>query len=312
MGLEAAFVPVAITDRSGFDESVHYGAVVVVGADGEVLFSAGDAEVLIYPRSANKPMQADAMLRLGVDLTPQELALASSSHSGTPRHIAVVAGLLHRSGLTAAALGNTHDLPIDRDAAEAYLAAGGTRDSIHMNCSGKHAAMLSTCRQHGWDLDSYLAFDHPLQVALTAHIADLADGVAHIGVDGCGAPAHVTSLIGLAQAYRRLANDRGDVWSAMTDHPTLAGGVTSAPSRMMVAVPGLMAKDGAEGVFAAALPGGPSVAVKISDGALRASTAVTAAALAAVGVAIDQGSFTEAMLGHGRPVGRVRALVGEA
>jgi L-asparaginase II len=312
MGLEAAFVPVAITDRSGFDESVHYGAVVVVDADGDVLFSAGDVDVLIYPRSANKPMQTDAMLRLGVELTPQEIALASSSHSGTPRHVAVVAGLLRRFGLTPAALGNTHDLPIDRDAAEAYLAAGGTRDAIHMNCSGKHAAMVSTCLHHGWDVDGYLAFDHPLQVALTAHIADLAGGVAHIGVDGCGAPAHVTSLIGLAQAFRRLATGRGAVWSAMTEHPTLAGGVASAPSRMMVEVPGLIAKDGAEGVFAAAFPGGPSVAVKISDGALRASTAVTAAALAVAEVAIDPGSFSEAIRGHGQPVGRVRALLGNA
>ena len=310
MGFVDAFVPLAITDRSGFDESVHAGAVVVVDAAGDVLFSAGDPGVLIYPRSANKPMQADAMLRCGVELSPQEIALASSSHSGTPTHIAVVAGLLHRVGLTAEALGNTQDLPVDRETAEAYLAAGGTRDSIHMNCSGKHAAMVATCQANGWDVARYLEFDHPLQVALTAHISDLADGVAHIGIDGCGAPTHVTSLVGLAHAYRRLANERGAVWAAMTEHPTLAGGSTRPPSRMMLQVPGLMAKDGAEGVFAAALPDGVSVAVKISDGAIRASTVVTAAALAAAGVVIDPAEFSEAMLGHGEPVGRIRSIIG--
>ena len=312
MGLDAAFVPVAVTDRSGFDESVHFGAVVVVGSDGEVLFSAGDPDVLIYPRSANKPIQADGMIRLGVELTDKEIALASSSHAGTPTHIEVVAGLLHRIGLSPDALGNTHGLPLDQEAAEAYLAAGGRRDPIHMNCSGKHAAMLATCLAQGWDHTDYLALDHPLQVALTAHIADLAGGVAHVGVDGCGAPAHVVSLVGVAQAYRRLAGERGAVWTSMTEHPTLAGGTTRPPSRMMLQVPGLMAKDGAEGVFAAAIPDGPSVAVKVSDGAIRASTVVAAAALATVGVDIDPERSSEVVLGHGHPVGRVRALVGGA
>ncbi len=74
-----------------------------------------------------------------------------------------------------------------------------------------------------------------------------------------------------------------------------------------------MAKDGAEGVFAAALPDGRAVALKIADGASRARPAVMLAALERLG--IDTSAAAPAMaqhiLGHGRPVGDVRACCHE-
>ena len=76
-------------------------------------------------------------------------------------------------------------------------------------------------------------------------------------------------------------------------------------------MPGLAAKDGAEGVFAAALPDGRAVAVKILDGSLRPVRAVVAAALAALGVdapGLAAAGHT-AVLGHGVEVGRVEPVV---
>jgi L-asparaginase II len=255
-------------------------------------------------------MQADAMLRCGLSLTTEQLALACASHDGTPRQVDVVRSTLAAAGLDESALGNTPDLPLDVAAAEAILRDGGHRQPITMNCSGKHAAMVATCVANGWPLESYLAPDHPLQLAITERIAELAGPVAHIGVDGCGAPAHVVALAGLARAFGELARVRGDVWSAMTGHPELVAGERRDATRLMRAVPNLMAKGGAEGMYAAALPGGAAAAVKISDGAHRASGVVLAAALREVGVDVDPAQLGEPIRGHGKPVGTCRPLIG--
>jgi L-asparaginase II len=307
--LPRAFVPLAITDRSGFDESMHHGAVVVLDRDGSVTFTAGDPDVAIYPRSSSKPIQADAMIGLGLELDDESIALACASHDGTPRHLAVVRRILAGAGLGEEALGNTVSLPYDRETAEQLLAAGGHRSAIFMNCSGKHAAMLATCRHRGWDTSDYLAFDHPLQVSITARVADLAGAVDHIGIDGCGAPTHVVSLTGLARAYAALARAQGAVWRAMTDHPELVAGDHRLPTRVMSNVPGAIAKDGAQGVFGFAMPDGRACALKIADGQDRPVAVVLAAALAHVGIEIDGAALSEPILGHGEPVGTVRSIV---
>jgi L-asparaginase II len=305
-----AFVPVAVADRSGFDESFHHGAVVVLGPDGGLAFAAGDPDVAIYPRSSNKPMQADAMIDLGLDIDDEQLALACASHDGTEHHVAVVRRILAGAGLGEEALGNTPSLPLQQDAMERLLASGGHRSSILMNCSGKHAAMVATCRVRDWPVDGYLRPDHPLQLAITARIADLAGRVHHIGVDGCGAPTHVLSLRDLAVGFRTLAADRGRVWRAMTGHPELVGGEDRTVTRVMRAIPGAMAKDGAQGVFAIAHPDGWAAALKIADGQERPVAVVLAAALAHVGVELDGGAMSAPILGHGRPVGSLRAVLG--
>lgn len=304
-----AFVPVAVADRSGFDESFHHGAVVVLQPDGDLVSAAGDPDVPIYPRSSNKPMQADAMLALGVDLDDEQLALACASHDGTDHHVAVVRRILAGVGLGEEALGNTPSLPLQQETMERLLASGGHRSSILMNCSGKHAAMVATCRARGWPVDGYLDADHPLQAAITAHIVELAGPVHHIGVDGCGAPAHVLSLRDLAIGFRSLALAGGRVWRAMTEHPELVGGEERTVTRVMRAIPGAMAKDGAQGVFAIGHPDGWAAALKVADGQERPVAVVLAAALAHVGIELDGDALSAPILGRGRPVGRLRAVL---
>ena len=312
-----AFVPVAITQRSGADESVHFGAVVALDASGEIAFALGDPFVSIYPRSSNKPMQAVAMVRAGLVLRPELLALVCASHDGTERHRNAAREILASAGLDEQALGNTPDLPLDQAAARSILREGGGPTRIAMNCSGKHSGMVVTSVRNEWAADiSYLEPQHPLQAAITRTIAELAEeDVAHIGVDGCGAPAHMMTLIGLARCFRNIATGRAgsagrDVAEAMREHPEMVGGTRRDVTQLMRHMPGLVAKDGAEGVFAAALPDGRTVALKVSDGGTRARPPVMIAALTRLGLDTSAASaaVTQYVLGHGHPVGVVRAL----
>lgn len=312
-----AYRPLAVTDRSGFDESVHFGAVVALDRDGSIAFAHGDPDVAIYPRSSNKPMQAVAMVRAGLDLPPDLLALVCASHDGTPAHLAAARRILASAGLDEQALGNTPDLPLDEASAVEVLRSGGGRTSLQMNCSGKHSGMLATCVVNGWAHDGYLDPGHPLQAAITDTIADLAgQPVVHVGIDGCGAPAHAMPLVGLARCFRAIATGAagpaGDqVWRAMTGHPEMVGGERRDVTAFMRQVPGLLAKDGAEGVMAAALPDGRAVALKVADGANRARPPVMVDALARLGIDVADLAplVAEHVRGHGRVVGSVRSLL---
>ena len=302
---------VAAVDRNGVDESFHHGTVVVADPSG-CRALVGDIDTVIYPRSSLKPLQTTAMLDAGLRLDSRGLALACASHDGSPVHLAVVREVLAGAGRSEADLATTPDLPYDRGEAERVLAAGGGRTSLQMNCSGKHAAMIATCVAAGWPVDGHLEPDHPLQVHIAAIVERLTGDVAHIGVDGCGAPTHAVPIGGLALAISAIAAERGKVWSAMTAHPELVGGPERPVSVLMRAVPGLMAKDGAEGVFVAGLPDGRAVVVKISDGASRAAAVVAAAALRTLGVDVPDevdALLAPPVLGGGRTVGRVRALL---
>lgn len=317
MATPEAFAPVAITRRSGFDESVHFGSVVGLSPSGEIEFSIGDPNTPIYPRSSNKPMQAVAMVRAGLQLPPELLALVCASHDGTPIHVAAARRILAVAGLDERSLANTAELPLDSAAAEAVLRAGGGATPVQMNCSGKHSGMVVTSSINGWPTDSsYLSPEHSLQQHITATIDDLAgERHRHIGVDGCGSPAHVISLTALARAFRAIATGSGgasgdQVYAAMTTHPEMVGGDGRDVTQFMRHVPGLMAKDGADGVFAAAMPDGRAVAVKIADGASDARPPVMVAALRRLGIDVTavEPLVMQWVLGHGRRVGEVRAI----
>ena len=304
---------VAHVVRSGFVEGLHRGSVLTVGADGADVFALGDPDAPVFPRSSNKPMQAVGMLRAGLDLAPADLALAAASHSGEERHVTRVRELLAGAGLTEDDLGCPPSLPLNEDAARAALIAGGP-SRVLMNCSGKHTGMLLTCVLAGWPTRGYLDPDHPLQKVIRDTVEDLTgESVAAVGVDGCGAPLFALSLRGLARAFRRLVRapegtPERVVADAMRANPGLVGGTGRDVTRLMTGIPGLLAKDGAEGVYAAALPSGAAAAVKIEDGNSRARVPVMVRELRRLGVAapvLDELAETP-LLGGGRPVGAVR------
>lgn len=303
-----AVVPVAETVRNGVVESVHHGAIVALATDGTVAWSAGDHDVDVYPRSALKPLQAQAMLDAGLLVDDDVLAVACASHNGEPEHLDAVRRILDGVGLDERALQTTPDLPLSVMAARDIIAAGGGPAPLTHNCSGKHAAMLATTRINGWSTADYLDGEHPVQQVIDRSLADATGGVVHTGIDGCGAPTAVVSLVGLARGTRALAMAAGVVHRAMTARPDLVGGTGRDVTTLMKAVDGLLAKDGAEGVYVAAHPDGRAVALKIADGADRARLPVMLYALGVLG--FDVGDMTlPPILGHGEPVGEVRCLL---
>ena len=191
---------VAEVVRSGLVESWHRGAIAGLAADGTQVISAGATGVPFFPRSANKPLQATAMLRAGLELDGELLALAAASHSGEDFHVDGVRKILSGAGLTEADLGCPPSWPLDTEAARRVIARGEGMSRIRMNCSGKHAAMLATCVVNGWPTGSYLDPQHPLQQVIRSTVEELAgQQAAATGVDGCGAPLFALTLAGLAR-----------------------------------------------------------------------------------------------------------------
>jgi L-asparaginase II len=300
--------------RSGFTESVHRGTTVALAADGSILAQNGQIDVPVFTRSSNKPMQAAAMLRCGLDLDGELLALAAASHTGEDFHVDGVRKILAGAGLDESALQCPASWPLDEQTARLLIVKGEGKSRIRMNCSGKHAAMLATCIRNGWPTGNYRDKDHPLQQRIRATVEELAgEPVKAAGVDGCGAPLLAITLTGLARAFRVLTTaapgtEERRVADAMRAYPVWTSGTTRDEPRLMTAVPGLLLKGGAEGVDAFALPDGRAGAVKIDDGAARARTPVTVSVLRQLGVCVPDEFSTVPVTGGDDIVGMIRAF----
>jgi L-asparaginase II len=312
----AAAPIVAHVVRGGFVESVHHGTAVVTAPDGSVELQVGDPSGPVFPRSSSKPLQALAMVRHGLQTDGRLLSLACASHSGEPFHVEAAREILAGAGLTETDLQNTPDYPYDDAARIAWIADGRPKQSIVQNCSGKHASMLATCVANGWDLATYRDPAHPLQLAVADTVRELT-GVepSAVAVDGCGAPIHAVPLRALAHSFGRLAaateGPEAKVATAIRDFPEYLGGTHRDVTALIRGIDGLVAKDGAEAVYAVGLRDGRGIAVKVADGSSRARSVLLAAVLRRIGVGGDEVLAVlerQPVLGHGQPVGAVVAV----
>jgi len=308
-------VPLAYVVRSGFAEGTHYGCAVVLDSTRNPIVQAGDIKAPVFLRSAAKPLQVVAMMEAGLSLRePHLVALATGSHSGEAMHIDGVKEILTKAQLDESSLENTVDYPLSADERFKWEQTGRKPSHLAQNCSGQHAAMLLCCVQVGWNIASYWDYKHPLQKVTVEIVEELAgEKIAAVGIDGCGLPTFGVSLHGLACAFSRLAMSNGPgaeyrVATAIRTCPEWMAGPTRKVTRLVQGVKGLIAKEGAEGVFAASLPNGVSLAVKISDGNVRALWPVVAALFREVEVdapILEELSIVP-IIGHGHQVGQIQ------
>ncbi len=286
--------------RGDFLESVHAGHAVVMNATGSIIASWGDPEAVILPRSSSKMLQAIPLVESGAaaafGLTSEHLALACASHQGAPEHTERVDAWLHHLGLGENDLRCGPQPPEDTPTRHAMLISGGSPCQLHNNCSGKHSGFLTLSKYLGAGPE-YIEADHPVQLAVREVFEDLTGETSPgFAIDGCSAPNFATSVTGLARAMARMADPNSlgasrsaaakSLVDAMLKHPSLVAGTTRACTELMEASDHhVVVKTGAEGVFVAILPNqNIGVALKIIDGATRASESAMAAILVRLGV----------------------------
>lgn len=280
-------VVVAHLTRDNVVESLHHGIVVVMSHTGEVLLERGNSDSVVYPRSTLKPLQTLAVLETGVNLTPLEIALTTASHCGSKDHRTSVVSFLERHGFDEKDLQCPPDWPLGHAERAEYATAGGLPSAVAMNCSGKHAGFLAATRHQGLDTREYLSPTHPLQVAIEKVIEQwTGEEITFSSTDGCGAPLHALSLKGLGLGIARLSSaetaESKTLLTAVTKHPWALDGAGRANTKTIEVIGGI-AKIGAEGLVVIGTPDGVSVAVKILDGSMRATTPVALEALRLVG-----------------------------
>jgi L-asparaginase II len=296
--------PVVIeVTRGPLVESRHEGIAAVVKPDGTVAAAWGDIDAAILPRSANKPIQAMAFVESGAierfGLGNEHIALACASHYGEKRHVDTVRAWLAKVGLGEDDLECGAHMPRLQASLEDLLRQGKTATAAHNNCSGKHSGFLTTAVQYGEPTRGYIKYDHPVQRRLREVMSDLCGLDANAfpyATDGCGIPTLATPLKSLARAMAsmadpsRLSNKHAEaatrIRAAMNAEPFMMAGTGAFGTRINAALPGVAeVKGGAEGVFCGMLPGlGLGVALKMWDGAGRASEVAMAALLNHLGV----------------------------
>lgn len=254
---------VAVT-RGKLVESRHrVHAVVVQG--GETVEAWGDQELLAFVRSAAKPLQALPLAEH--ELPTDELAIACASHDALPDQLVAVRALLERAGAS------TDDLECG--------AEHGSR--LRHNCSGKHAGFLFLCRARGWETNGYRLAEHPLQQEIRMQVSEVVGRQPVTATDGCGVPTFALSLTEMARMFGGFVTGEPEgisvLTTAMTEHPGLVGGPKAVDTLVMRALPGAVAKRGAEGLLCVGLPDGTGIALKVEDGANRASYAAAGTVL---------------------------------
>lgn len=285
--------------RGDLVESRHRGMVVAIDGDGKVVFSQGDIEAGVFPRSACKAMQGLPLVESGAadayGFGNRELALACSSHNGEPEHAALAGAMLAAAGVDESVLECGAHWSFEQPVLIGQARGLDHPTALHNNCSGKHAGFVCAACHTGKDLKGYVRYEHPVQAELRGVMESLTGAALatdNCGVDGCSIPTYAVPLKGLAHGFAKMATGSGlaperakasrRLIEACMAEPFYVAGTKRACTRLMQTAPGrIFAKTGAEGVFCAAIPEkGIAIALKCEDGTTRAAESMVAATLA--------------------------------
>ncbi len=327
--------PLATVSRCGLVEATHYGHVAVADADGDLVASAGDPELMTFMRSSSKPLQALLVVLSGAadefDLSQKQLSVCCASHCGSADHVATVLSILEKLDLTENDLECGTHWPGDADERNRLIRENADPGPAHNNCSGKHAGMLACARVMNVPTEGYSREDHPVQQAHLANISAIcdlpADRVA-LGIDGCGVPTFGMPLRAMATGFARLvdvdavepaiAAATGRIRSAMAAEPVMVSASGSFNSELLrCAGESITCKGGAEGLFMLGVGArNLGIAVKHADGISRAQAPVVMDILMCLGVLDDEmlkhlDEFIEPPITncHGTVVGEIRSVL---
>ena len=273
--------------RSNEVESVHYGTAVLINSSGEVLKEWGNSDLLIYPRSALKPIQSLNLYKDGVaeglKLTDEYIALTTASHHAEDLHQKMITEWLEKININEDKLCCGADWPWNMDDKfKANLKYKKKRRIFH-NCSGKHCGHLAVSKYKDLPIENYNQNNHPIQKDLINLIENLSNfKIKNIGIDGCTLPNPLIPLKKFALAAAKIVdykslNEASDIAKRIFDScvkfPEITGGSKSVNCALTKLSKGkAFFKNGAEGVFVAIIPEQKSaLAVKITDGAARAA-----------------------------------------
>jgi len=301
--------------------------IAVVDGNNKLLAHVGDVELRTYIRSAAKPFQAAPGISSGAfdrfQISPNELACITGSHSGEPIHLAAVQSILRRIGLEESALLCGAHMPFDEESARAIRSSGTHPSALHNNCSGKHAGMLTLAVHLGVDPENYISPEHPVQKIIRDEVmrfTDVAEDNLTIAIDGCSAPVFGLSLIEMARGYARVVNSEHRIVSAMIQFPEMVGGSHNRldTDLMRVSQGRLISKVGAEGIQLLGIlpcetyPAGLGVAIKIEDGdSRRARDPVVIEVLRQLGLLNEPGLEKLAQYTHVNIINHRTLIVGE-
>jgi len=330
----AAVPPVLVRQvRSTLVDAEHRGHVVEVDVRGQVRRSLGDVDALVALRSAAKPLGLVALVEAGgveaFDLSPAELAVMASSHSGEDLHVRTLHEVFRRARISQSSLACGVDhAPLDALTAARLLRDGERPGPIRHNCSGNHAALLLLARLGDWPLDGYWEPEHPAMKAFAGALARIFGTRPErlvSATDNCGIPTWAFPLRDIAAAFAFLAgpddiasDDRRSstapalrrIRDAMMDNPEMVGGTRDRlDTALMKVAPGrVVSKSGAEALRAIGLVGpagrpASGIALKIADGdgADRAARAAAVETLRQVG-ALDERAVGQLARYHRPPM----------
>lgn len=338
--------PLLEVTRGTIVESVHYGSIAVVDANGKVIAAYGDPHGVAFLRSSAKPFQVLPFVEHGgvehFGLTPRELSIACASHEGSALHVETVTGMQQKVGVEERHLQCGVHMPGDSDSFKSLVANHRAPTPNQNNCSGKHTAMLAYAKMRGMPLENYLDVQHPIQqeiLSVFSEMCQLPVEEIELGIDGCSAPNFAIPLYNAALAMARLCDPRSlsemrasacrKITSAMTMHPEMVSAYGEFDEQLMRVGNGrLVCKRGAEGYqIVGLLPGvltvdspGVGIALKVADGdasrtaldlshSTRVRPAVTLEILRQLGVLSSEQDQALAAFGPAKPVKNHRGIV---
>lgn len=290
-----SFKPLVNEYRGNILDLVHMGYICVVDEDSNVLWHVGDADEVVFYRSASKPVQALPVIARGLDkkygLTAEETAIFAGSHQGDTFHVAALESIFKKAGFTEDMLCMDPAMP------QVKFEPGTQPRKFYHNCSGKHAGALLLQRELGGEIRDYYKEDSPAQLEIKRAVAVMSEYPVEkvgLGLDGCGVPVFAVGMKNIAIAFKNLVRPEkireealsraaADFAPRMHAYPHMVKGIGQLCT-LLNSVPGVVAKGGANGAYGLALKDmGVGVSIKLADGTNGMWPMIIAAVLREIG-----------------------------